>query len=105
MALDNLGKEIFVCYWFDKIPIYCCTLFHTDSAMALVGFPLANTKVPYILRRRGLPFLFKEMSRILREHGYTKIWTTSGTPAIMEVLEAEDYLNADPNVNVYIKIL
>ena len=104
VAEANLGEKIFTCY-LGSTPIYCCNLYQTDSNMALVGFPLANSEVCYEKRKGGLSALFSQMSIILKSLGYTKIWTTSGTPAIMKVLEEENYLNADPNVNVYIKAL
>ena len=100
----NLGTDIFVCY-LGETPIYSCCLYRTDSNMALVGFPLANSDVPKDTRKDALPYLFKRMSIMLKDLGYTKIWTTSGTPPIMDVLEREKYINADPNVNVYIKVL
>jgi hypothetical protein len=104
VAIENLGKKVFVCYQ-NGTPIYSIFLWDTDSNMALIGFPLSNRSIPYTFRKGGLAFLLKEATPILAEMGYTKIWTTSGTPRIMEALEEEKYLNADPNVNVYIKIL
>ena len=101
---ENLGKRVFVCYR-QRTPIYCCFLFETDSKMALVGYPISNRSIPFNLREGGLEFMFGRMSEILEKKGYTKIWTTSGTKPIMETLDKEGYINADPNVNVYIKML
>ena len=101
---ENLGKKVFVCYR-TRTPVYCCFLWETDSKMALVGFPISNRSIPFNLREGGLEAMFGTMSEILEKKGYTKIWTTSGTKPVMEALAREGFINADKNVNVYIKML
>lgn len=101
---DNVEDEVFICYWLN-IPVYSCFAWNTNSKMCLIGFPLANPFIPFEFRRKGLPFLFKKMGEVLKQRGYTKIWTTSGTPPVIKSLEDNGFVNADPGVNVYIKML
>lgn len=104
LAKENIEDDVFICYWF-RIPVYSCFIWNTNSNMCIAGFPLSNPYIPFEFRKKGLPFMFAELSKELKSRGYLKIWTTSGTPKIMESLEKEGFVNADPNVNVYIKTL
>ena len=101
---ENIEDDIFICHWF-RIPVYSCFVWNTNSKMCIIGFPLANPYIPFEFRRKGLPFLFEKMSEVLKKRGYTKIWTTSGTSSVMKSLQQQGFVNADPNVNVYIKML
>ena len=97
-------EEIYVCYS-SGTPLYSCFVWTTKSKMCMIGFPLGNPSIPYYTRKGALPFLFKELSRLMGERGFTKIWTTSGTERVEQALLEQDFINADPNVNVYIKMM
>jgi hypothetical protein len=97
-------EEVIICKRNNNI-IYSCFVWNTNTKMCLIGIPLANPYLDKKFRRGGLTKLIEGMSLILRERGYTKMWTTSNTPPVMEALEANQFIKADPNVHVYIKMM
>ena len=104
VLLPENMEEVYVCYS-QRTPLYCCFAWTTKSKMCMIGFPIGNPSIPYRFRKGALPYLFKKLSEDLKERGFTKIWTTSGTERVEEALIAEKFILADPNVNVYIKTL
>ena len=100
---DNV-EEVIVCRKAGTL-IYSCFVWNTNSKMCLIGIPLGNPNVSSDFRRGGLTELFKGMELILKERGYTKIWTTSNTWSVMRSLDKRGFIKADPNVHVYIKML
>lgn len=103
LNIENV-EEVMVCRR-EGTMIYSCFVWNTNSKMCIIGFPLGNPLVEKDFRRGGLTSLFEGMEKLLKQRGYTKIWTTSGTCAVIQSLEEREFINADPNVNVYIKML
>lgn len=103
LARENV-EEVIVCRR-EGTMIYSCFVWNTGSKMCMVGFPLGNPFVDKEFREGGLRKLFIGMEHILKKRGYGKVWTTSGTWSVMSCLEELDYIKADPNVHVYIKMI
>ena len=100
---DNVG-EVFICRKRNTI-MYSCFVWETNSKMCMLGFPLGNPYVDREFRQGGLAYLISTVSDRMRHRGYTKVWTTSNTWSVMLALEECNFIKADPNVHVYIKML
>ena len=103
MHLQNIDQ--FIVAYHKGIGIYSCIIWNTNSKMCLTGFPVSNPNAPMKLKKGGLEFLYKEMSKYLKKRGYKVVWTTSGTKSVIKELESEGYLMGDESVNHYIKPL
>lgn len=101
--LENM-EEVFVCSRKGTL-LYSCFLWTTKSKIGIIGFPLGNPAIPYELRKGGLPYLIEKISENLKNRGFSKVWTTSATRRVEEALAENDFILADPDVNVYIKTM
>ncbi|HMC02171.1 MAG TPA: hypothetical protein VKN14_14125 [Flavobacteriaceae bacterium] len=104
ILLPENMEEVFICYRKNTM-LYSCFVWTTKSKIGIIGFPLGNPDIPYKLREGGLSYLIEKISEGLKKRGFTKVWTTSGTPRVEEALIENEFALADPGVNVYIKMM
>ena len=104
VSVDILPKYTFVCYN-DKIPIYSCCFYNTDSDLAWVAWQISNPKVPYHMKSGGLEILFEEMEKYAKHLKYKMLFTTSHTPQVVDALLSQEFAKGDENVDHYIKVL
>ena len=100
--IDVLPKYTFVCY-VGGYPVYSCCLYETDSKLAWVAWQISNTSIPYHMKAGGLEYLFHEIGVYAKEKGFKVLFTTSGTPSVIEALESQCFSKGDENVKHYIK--
>ena len=105
MSKEILPENAFVCYNEDDDPIYSVWFYHTDSKLAWTAFPMSNKNIRYNKRERGLDFLFNYVNKYAKKKGYLSLITTSNTKEVISSLEKNGFLEADMNVNQYVKKL
>jgi len=98
-----LPENCFVCYA-DEIPCYAVWFYHTDSAMAQVGFPASNKNVNYKIKEGGLKFLFEEVTKYAKRKKYLRLFTTSATESVIKALEAAEYVKGDETIHYFKKL-
>ena len=104
VAIDVLPVHTFVCYN-DKIPVYSCCFYNTDSDLAWIAWQISNPKVPFHMKAGGLELLFEEMEKYAKQLNYLMLFTTSHTPQVVDALQKQNFSLGDENVNHYVKLL
>lgn len=93
VASDN-GKDL-----------YSCFLYHTDSGLCWLAYPVSNLETTKEEREGALEFLFNEMEIYAREQGYFLMFTTSPVKAVANALKGVGYVEGDVLVTQYLKHL
>ena len=99
-------ENAFVAYKND-IACHGIWFWNTDSALALVGYPISNKEADSEFKKGGLDFLYQEVEKYAKKEGYVSICTYSHNerPTVIESLKNNGYLVGDTNVVNLIKIL
>ena len=100
LHLSILPENVYV-YSDEGIYTHCVFVYETNSAICWLSFPVAN---PFIDKGRGrLSDLFLKVENLMKDRGYSIMFTTSSTPKVKGVLNSLGYLMGDENVNHYFK--
>ena len=99
-----LPEMCMVCY-FEETPIYCVWLWETNSKLMWIGFPASDKSVDYDQKDGGLDFLLEQVNIYAKRQNYVAVFTTSGMELIITALMNTGFVEADTNINQYIKKL
>lgn len=100
-----LPENVFVCYNEDDEAVYSCWFYFTDSKLAWIAFPMSNKEVAYNKRDKGLDFLFKHIIKYAKNKKMHSIITTSSTKEVIHSMSRVGFVEADLNVNQYLKVI
>jgi urease accessory protein UreE len=102
--IDMLPEKVFVVVK-DDTPIYSMFLYETNSKLCWIAWQLGNPDVSKEIKKGGLTFLIKEVTKYAEKLGYKFSFTTSPVKVIQEALMEEGYLEGDIKINHYLKII
>ncbi len=106
---DRLPNRIFVAYETledgEIVLLYAVPVMITDSSMCKIVFPVSNKLAPKILKKGALDKLLDIVEIVMKSQGYDFIFTTSGTPKLMEIFNNRGYTSSDEGVTYYSKPL
>lgn len=97
-----LSDEIMVCFC-NNVPAYTINIYHTNSELCWIAFPLSNPFLSKDEKKGGFDFLFEECIKFAKECGYKYIFTTSPVEIVQNKLIEHGFTIGDVNVNHYIK--
>ena len=102
VPVDMLPEEVFVCIKEDT-PIYCVTIYHTNSKLCWIAWQISNPEVSEEFKEGGLTYLLDSVSNSMLSAGYKYVFTTSGTDQVIKSLLDSGFSEGDKNTNHYIK--
>lgn len=83
--------------------VYTTCIYHTDSEVMWLGWELSNPHKDKDLRKKSFTHILKFIEGYAKSNEYKHIITTSGTPPVENGLRVAGFLEADKNINQYIK--
>ena len=107
MAKELLPERIYVVSGYSGMDLYAIPVYITDSEFAWMGFPTGNPRIKEVdskTRTEALNYLIEVIQTTMKYQGYSRLFTTSFHPTIMETLDNNGFTNAE-QTNFYVKIL
>lgn len=104
LPIGFLPEECFVASKQEE-DMYAVFLYHTDSQLCWLAFPVSNPKIPYEEREGGLSKLIEAVTVYAKKAGYEFIFTTTPLESVKKALVQNEFAVGDEGVNHYIKIL
>ncbi len=80
-------------------------LYHTDSNLCWIAFPISNPKLSRDSKKGNLASIMKGAVAYCKELGFKYIFTTSPITSVQEKLIDAGFQTGDKEVNHYIKVL
>lgn len=105
LSPDFLSDEVFVCYNDDSEPTYSICLYHTNSNLCWVGFPVSNPNLSKEDKEGCFDALIQAVLDYSRQAGYKFVFTTSPVKVVQDKLLNFGFDEGDVQVNHYIKKL
>jgi len=99
-------ETVFVAYN-GETPTHSCFFWHTDSALALIGFPASNKLANSELKVGGLEFLYGKICEFAKENHYVSVCTYVHLerPTISDALKENNFILGDEGMANFIKNL
>ncbi len=100
-----LPKKVMVRYNDNNEETHMIFIYHTDSELCWIGFPVSNPLLDRESKKGGLLNLIKGTIEYCKQSGFSHIFTTSPIIPIQEKLKESGFILGDNQVNHYIKNL
>ena len=104
VPLEALPVNIFAGYYNGDV-VYMLPIYKTDSDFCVLGFPVSDPDCPREVRDIAKLSIMKFAQKYMKELGFNRMITTSGTAPIVKLLEDTGFQLGDEDINQYVKIL
>lgn len=104
IPLETLPKTGLM-IWLGTLPIAAGFLYQTDSSIAILEWIVANPKVSYEVRGKGLDVLLDDLSFVAHNFGFKKLFTMAKNERLIARAETHGFLKTDEGMTHLIREL